>query len=198
MASNLQDKDEDKKIAILLTAIGDDVFRRYNSLPLSDDDKSTEKKLLTALGKCFTPEVNKRYERAMFTYASQESDESYDRYFVRLRGLIQNCQYGELFEDLLLDKIICSIKDHSLRARLWEDRNIDLQKAIDICRSKEASEKQLKEINVQSNTSSNGILAEVNKLQSTQSSSRISKQRSHSPKRDSKTDIVQCNYCYLS
>lgn len=190
VASNLQDKDENKKIAILLTAVGDDVFKRFDSLPLSEDDKSTEKKLLTALGKCFTPEVNKRYERAMFTYASQEPDESYDTYFVRLRGLIQNCQYGELLEDLLLDKIICSIKDHSLRARLWENRKIDLQTAIDTCRSKEASDKQLKEIDVHSSSNSSGtILADVNKLKY---SSR--KSRSRSPKRNAKTD-VQCNYC---
>lgn len=189
VASNLQKEEEEKKIAILLTAVGDDVFRRYNSLPLTDDDKSTEKKLLTALGKCFTPEVNKRYERAMFTYASQDPDESYDRYFVRLRGLIQNCQYGDLMEDLLLDKIICSIKDHSLRARLWENRKIDLETAIDICRSKEASEKQLKEINVQSNPSSNGALSDINKFQS---NSRNSKQRSFSQKTDA---VVQCKYC---
>lgn len=104
--------------------------------------------------------------------------------------LIQNCQYGELLEDLLLDKIICSIKDHSLRARLWENRKIYLETAIDICRSKEASDKQLTDINIRSKSNSNGLLADVNKFQT---SNRNSKQKSHSTKQES--EIVSCNYC---
>lgn len=38
----------------------------------------------------------------------------------------KNAQYGALQDDLLLDKNICSIKDHNLRERLWLDKEITL------------------------------------------------------------------------
>lgn len=160
IASGLESQTEQTKKAVLLTAIGEDIFKRYHNLPFTEDEQATEKLLLEAIGKNLTPVVNKRYERAIFNLAQQESDESYDNYIVRLRGLIRNCQYGELHDDILLDKIICSVKDLRLRERLWLDNKITLATAIDTCRGKEISEKQLKDISQQSS------LQEVNRITS--------------------------------
>jgi hypothetical protein len=60
--------------------------------------------------------------------------------------LKKNCQYGTLEDDLLLDKIICSIKDTALRERLWMDRNITLDQSIGKYKTKELSQQQLRNI----------------------------------------------------
>lgn len=143
-ASGVGRQDEQTKRAILLTAVGQDVFQRYANMPTSVKEKPTASELLDAIEQNLTPSVNKRYIRATFNMAKQEQHETYDEYFDRLRGLIKNAQYGQLESDLLLDKIICSIKDHNLRERLWLDEGITLDKAIDMCRSKEVTEKQLR------------------------------------------------------
>lgn len=70
---------------------------------------------MNEIEKNLTPAANKSYIRAVFNMAKQDEEESYDEYFNRFRGLIKNAQYGQLEEDLLLNKIICSIKDPDVR-----------------------------------------------------------------------------------
>lgn len=70
----------------------------------------------------------------MFKLAQQYDDETNDIFINRLRGLIKVCQYGELPDDLLIDKIIGSVKD--LYAKIFD------------C-AKELKQKQLKEISTE-------------------------------------------------
>jgi hypothetical protein len=86
--------------------------------------------------------VNKHYERAIFNMAKQDDNESYEGYFDKLRELISSCQYGKMKDELLLDKIIYSIKDENLR----ENREITLTQAINKCKARELTEYQLKSI----------------------------------------------------
>ncbi|XP_037960205.1 uncharacterized protein LOC119689442 [Teleopsis dalmanni] len=174
-ASGIDSQNEETKKAILLTAVGQDVFQRYINMPILEKEKATVDELLDAIERNLTPTVNKRYIRAMFNMAKQEQHETYDEYFNKLRGLIKNAQYGPLENDLMLDKIICSIKDQNLRERLWLDENITLNKAIDICRSKEVTEKQLRGIE--------SLPFEVNK---------INKHKKH---HDSNTQKRLCKFC---
>lgn len=156
-ATGLVSQNKDAKKTILLTAIGDDAFKRYTNMPIREEDRRTATDLLNEIEKHLAPTVNKRYIRAVFNMAKLDIYESYDEYFNRLRSLIKNAQYGPLEDDLLLDKIICSIKDPDLKEKLWLDNNITLTKAIEICRSKETTEKQLRGIDSKPN--------EINKLQ---------------------------------
>jgi tRNA uridine 5-carbamoylmethylation protein Kti12 len=129
-----------------MTAVGDEVFRRFLNFNIENEDQQTTEKVLKAIGRNITPQVNKRYERAVFNVAKQEENEKYVDYFNRLRTLKKNCQYGTLEDNLLLDKIICSIKDTTLRERLWMDRNITLDQSIDKCKTKELSQQQLRNV----------------------------------------------------
>lgn len=151
VASGMNNQSEDVKKSILLSAIGEDCLKQYQNFPLSDNDKSTADNLLAAIGKNLTPCVNIRFVRAIFNLASQDVDESNDVYVNRLRGLVKNCQYGDLEDDLLLDKLICSLKDLHLRESLWLDRDITLAKAVEKCSAKELTQRQLKEISADKN-----------------------------------------------
>jgi hypothetical protein len=183
-ASGLSKRANDEQIAVLMTAVGDEAFKRFPNFNIEDEDQQTAEKVLTAIGRNLTPQVNKRYERAVFNLAKQEENEKYVDYFNRLRTLLKNCQYGTLEDDLLLDKIICSIKDTSLRERLWMDRNITLDQAIDKCKAKELSQQQLRNIE-ESND-------EVKKFQKRTEDKNNSKNfREPNSKRQGK----ECKYC---
>lgn len=179
-ATGLTSQSEERIKAVLLSAIGEDVFRRYTNMPIENEDTLTATSLLEEIEKNLTPTINKRYIRAVFNMAKQEQDETYDEYFNRLRGLIKNAQYGELEKDLLLDKIICSIKDHELREKLWLNSDITLEKAIETCRSKEITEKQIRGIE-----NSQG---EVNKIQKVKKG-KINQQQSRTSERGT------CKFC---
>jgi hypothetical protein len=116
------------------------------NLPLVEADRATTEAILKAITTHLAPEVNKRFERAIFKMAKQDFDESYEGYFDKLRELISSCQYGEMKDELLLDKIIFSIKDENLRRILWEDREITPTQAINKCEARELTENQLKSI----------------------------------------------------
>ncbi|CAH1366264.1 unnamed protein product [Tenebrio molitor] len=183
-ASGLSKRANDEQIAVLMTAVGDEVFKRFPNFNIEDEDQQTAEKVLKAIGRNLTPQVNKRYERAVFNLAKQEENEKYVDYFNRLRTLLKNCQYGTLEDDLLLDKIICSIKDTSLRERLWMDRNITLDQAIDKCKAKELSQQQLRNIEESHD--------EVKKFQKrTQDKNNSKNFREPNSKRQDK----ECKYC---
>lgn len=162
VASGTDNKSEEVKKSTLLAAIGEDCLKRYTSFTLTDDDQLTEKSLLNAIGRNLMPVLNKRYERAMFNLATQKGKESYVTYVNRLKKLIKNCEYGDLEDDILLDKLICSIKDVSLREQVWSDKDITLEQALEKCKAKEITQKQLE-----------SIKAEVNSQQSTVSNNKV-------------------------
>lgn len=199
IASGLQTKPEKQKIAILLSAIGEEVFKRYPNFDIKDNEKEVCSTLLDAIGKNLSPKVNIRYERAVFNMAKQNDEENYSDYFNRLKSLIKNCQYGSLEKDLLLDKIIYSIKDVKLRETLWLNRDITLKNAIDCCKSKELSEMQLKNI-------SNDEVQEVNKIRngnktfSNQNNFQRINRSGFSTREETRKfiSIDQCKYCGYS
>lgn len=179
-ASGLSNSDEEVKKATLLSVIGEECHRRYENLPLSTEEKRTSETMLKAMEKYLTPQKNVRYERAVFNMAKQDDDESYDAYINRLRGLIKTCEYKELEDDLLLDKIIYSVKSITLREQLWTNNTITLGEAINKCRSKELFARQMKEVS--DNSKEDESDAGINKIK-------------RSARNDQRMDLIDCGYC---
>lgn len=157
----------------------------YENLPLTEAEKANTESLLKAIEKYLTPTVNIRYERALFNLAKQNDDESYDAYINRLRGLIKNCNYGDLENDLLLDKIIYSVKSMTLGEQLWSNQKITLDEAISKCRSKELFAKQMKEVG--DTMGEKEPKEEINKIRGQK---RYSKSQ--------RSDTVDCGYCGMT
>lgn len=96
--------------------------------------------------------------------------------YSKLKHLI--CEYGQLEEDLLLDKV----KSVPLREQLWSNKKISLIEAISKSKSKEMFTKQMKEVD--DTLYDEETKEEVNKV--------------HKKKRDSKkeqSEIIDCGFC---
>ena len=67
-----------------------------------------------------------------------------DSYINRLRKAASTCQFGTLTEELIRDRLVIGLQDHSTKLRLLKEESLDLNKALNICRSSEVASQQLK------------------------------------------------------
>ena len=66
----------------------------------------------------FNVRRNVIFERARFNRRNQLPGETIEQYITVLYTLIETCEYGELKEELLRDRIVVGIRDMALSERL--------------------------------------------------------------------------------
>ena len=92
-------------------------------------------------------ELNETFERYTFNSRNQEENESIDAYVTTLRTLAKTCNFCNCMHDSIIrDRIVLGIKDKQTRKRLLQERNLTLKTCIDLCKSNEATNVQLKTI----------------------------------------------------
>ena len=84
--------------------------------------------------------TNVIYERYLFGCCKQEEGETIDTFVTRLREKAATCEYGQLKDELIRDKIVLGIANESTRRRLLRGRDLTLITAIEICRAAELTE----------------------------------------------------------
>ena len=84
------------------------------------------------------------YERYVFNSCCQTPDETVDCFVNRLRKLTSSCQYGALTQYIVRDRLVICIQDKNTKARLLRERALSLDKALDMCKSSEGMNQQLK------------------------------------------------------
>ena len=63
--------------------------------------------------------------------------ESVNDYFVAINKLAEKCNFGQLREEMIRDRIVVGKLDQSLSERLQLDPNLTLKKAIDLAQNAE-------------------------------------------------------------
>ncbi|XP_068717216.1 uncharacterized protein [Montipora capricornis] len=84
------------------------------------------------------------YERYIFNSCIQTPEETVDGYVNRLRKLASSCQFGTLTEEMIRDRLVIGIHDTGTKARLLREKDLSLDKALDMCKSSEIANKQIK------------------------------------------------------
>ncbi|KAI8506116.1 hypothetical protein Bbelb_164690 [Branchiostoma belcheri] len=110
------------------------------------DPREDPAKIIEALDKHFKPLRNTVYERYKFNTCEQAQGEKIETYVARLRKLISTCDYGELKDEMLRDRIVLGIRDNKVRTRLLKKKNLTLQDALDECKTNETTSRQIKVI----------------------------------------------------
>lgn len=144
-AAKLDREDGDRQAAIFLACIGSDAYELYATMDFADEqDRENPVKLLEAFENHCVGEVNEVYERYVLHSRQQEPGETFDVFLGDLRRLIKTCEYGTAEESTIRDRIVLGIRDDATRKKLLQTRKLTLIQAIDICRSSEATMRQLK------------------------------------------------------
>ena len=146
LATDVRGESKEKRAAILLSCIGAEAYDVFQSMPMDEEARSDIDEVIQAFDTYCIGEVNITYERYMFNRRVQESSESFDGFVTELRKLIKSCDYGQLEDSILKDRIVIGIKDDATRRKLLQTRKLDLAQAIDICRASETATKHLKEM----------------------------------------------------
>lgn len=192
VATGLNKKSDDIRVATLLSLMGKECFRIYTHLDMGEVERKKVSTILTALEGHFAPTRNVIYERYKFNTCEQNQGESVAEYITKLRQLASTCDFGVLENDLLRDRLVLGTKDAGARARMLREPNLDLQKAIDMCRSSEISKSQLKDMSNEQETVnysvSNGGKGKLQK-------STTAKHSGAKPKPKKELEIIACKYC---
>ena len=77
------------------------------------------------------------YERYRFNKRDQEAGESIEFYVGKLRSLAKSCNYGELTDRLIRDRLVVGIRENSVPQKLLQESKLKLPKCTNICRANE-------------------------------------------------------------
>lgn len=136
---------EDKKIAFLLTFIGQETYSTLKKLVFPDDSaKKTFAELITVLKNHFTPKVNEISERYKFFKEDQKTGQPISEYIVELKAKAQKCKFENFLNQSLSDRLVFGVRDNKLRAILLKESKLSFESACATALNWELAEKDVK------------------------------------------------------
>ena len=92
-----------------------------------------------------------------FNSCIQTPEETVDGYVNRLRKLASSCQFGKLTQEMIRDRLVIGIQDTGTKARLLRKKDLSLDKALDMSKSSEITNKQIKSLQHESKQSNQEV-----------------------------------------
>ncbi|UYV72214.1 K02A2.6-like [Cordylochernes scorpioides] len=146
-AIQLETKPVKQQRAILLHNIGDDALNIYKTFGLQETlTNPTITEILEKFDNHFKLFKNVIYRRYIFFSEVQEKNQSFDDFVTKVKNKAVDCDFGDLTESLIRDRIVLGVLDKNLTERYLQDPDLTLSKAIALGRAAESTRTQLKEI----------------------------------------------------
>ena len=145
IATDLESANGKKRATVLLACIGSAAHSVFRSFKFQNaDDRSDISKIIEAFDRYCIGETNITYERYVFNQRVQQAGESIEDYVADLRKLAKTCQFEQLEDSLVRDRIVVGIRDETTRRRLLQQKKLTLADAIDVCKASEATSRRLR------------------------------------------------------
>ena len=90
--------------------------------------------------------VNQTYERYLFNTRLQAPNESVCDYYSKLLKQSQSCGFGDITASLIRDRIVVGVADPTIRKRLLFEKDLTLEKCMEIAKSLEVTASRLQRI----------------------------------------------------
>ena len=108
----------------------------FNGFTYADEShKKDPEEILKKFKEQRAPLTNVIYERQLFHSRTQHSDESFDTFYSHLCNLVKTCEFGNLADDMVRDRIVSGIRDDNLQRRLLCEARLTLKSAVHMCRA---------------------------------------------------------------
>ena len=147
LATELNSKPAEVQVSVLLTVIGTEAHKVFNTFQLTEEEKKSLRAVLDAFGKYCQPYVNTAFERYRFNLRGQGPGESFEQYVTALRQIALRCDFENITPDQILrDRIMFGITDNKVRDRLLREKSLTLDRTLEICRANEVSSAQQKAV----------------------------------------------------
>ena len=187
-ATGRDKKSEEIQCSTLLTVAGEEAVEVYKTFDFPKEETNKTEILIKKFERYFTPKKNVTFERHVFNTRNQGTSEKIDSYVTEHRKLAKACEFAQLHDSLIKDRIVCGIKSDDVKARLLRENDLTLEKALNICRSTELSKTQLKNI-VDGKPTAEQVAALYKKKEGL-------KKKAHSKsEQDAKADSYNCRKC---
>ena len=147
-ATGLADKSETQQIDTLLYCMGEDAedVSLLTSKNISAEDRAKYDKVIEKFESHFRVRRNVIFERARFNRRNQREGETAEEYITELYGLVEFCEYGDLKDEMLRDRLVVGIRDVALSDKMQTDPKLTLESAKTLVRQKEATREHRKEL----------------------------------------------------
>lgn len=145
-------QEEERKVNILLSLIGDAAKKKYGEFGLTEQETKDTASLLKALESKLVSKRNLIYDRYIFHNCNQMQEESFEDYYARLKKAVDVCSYDNaenVTKDLLLrDRIAFGVSDMNLRRSFLQadPEKLSLDKIVQECKAFELTSQQLKKL----------------------------------------------------
>ena len=144
IASGIAEKDEKVQCATFLHVAGEEAIKVSNTFVFAEEEVNKIDALKKKFKDYCEPRKNLTYIRHIFFTRAQKQSEPIDSYVTDLKDKARDCEFGDLHDSLVRDRIVCGIINDQLRGRLLREGDLSLDKAIDICRASELTSTQVK------------------------------------------------------
>lgn len=141
-ASNLHTSSQDNQINTLMYCMGDEADDILKGLNLTAENMQSYDAVKEGFHAFFVVKKNVIYERARFNMRKQGENEPVDTFVTALYSLAEHCKYGPLHDELIRDRLVVGLNDIRLSERMQLDKDLTLEKAIDMARQSEAVKQQ--------------------------------------------------------
>ena len=142
VASGLTEDSAKKQISTLLYCLGEEAEAVLASTNATADERKVYDTVVSKFDGFFGVRKNVIFERARFNRRNQQNGESAEHYIMALYELAANCDYGDLREEMIRDRLVVGIRDSGLSERLQLDADLNLNKATKAIRQREAVHQQ--------------------------------------------------------
>ena len=125
-------------------------------------DTRTFEELSDAQTAHFEPKPLVIAERFYFYNWNQKPTESVEEYVAELRRFATHCEFVDVLNDALRDRLVCGLRNHGIQQRLLTEAGLTLAKAVEVAQGQEAAAQNLKKLR----SASEGIEVELDRLES--------------------------------
>ncbi|KAK2143360.1 hypothetical protein NP493_4554g00000 [Ridgeia piscesae] len=146
IASGHDGKPEKQKVALLLHVARKQAIDVFNTFALTEEQKADYDVVVQRFETYCSPKTNETYERYMFNSRKQFQGEAVEQFVTELKIRAQSCNFGDLRDSMIRDRLVLGITSQRVRERLLREEDLTLGKAVQICQAAEISERQIQTI----------------------------------------------------
>ena len=145
IASGFSEKSNKQQTAMLLHCAGPDIVDLVDQLKFTEDaDKENPTIVLQKLEEYCQEHTSEVLET--FKFWNLQQQDTFDTFLTALLQRAQYCNFGDLTERMVRDKIVFTVKGKAQQL-LLQEKDLTFKKTVEIMRSLEASSKQMLEMN---------------------------------------------------
>jgi len=138
--SSLQSAEELTQYDVFLSCLADETLKIVDNFDVDESERYSVTVLIERLSDYARGQINESVEHHHLYQRRQQNGERFDDFLTDLRELSQNCAFcSKCTLKVLRDCVVTGIRSDSLRRELLCKQKLDLDTAINLCRTDEAA-----------------------------------------------------------